>query len=48
MTRTPNWIANLFRNKRVCFVVHGFNVSVDHGVKGAGPAAQEFEALAAE
>jgi hypothetical protein len=38
-------IAGVFRNKRVCFVVHGFNVSVDHGVKGSGPAAQEFEAL---
>lgn len=35
----------LFRDKRVCFVVHGFNVNLDHGVKGSGPVAQEFEAL---
>ena len=25
--------------------MHGFNANVDHGVKGGGPAAQEFEAL---
>jgi hypothetical protein len=35
----------VFRGKRVCFVVHGFNVNVDHGVKGGGPTAQEFEDL---
>lgn len=38
-------VPKLFRNKRVCFVVHGFNVNTDHGVKGSGPVAQEFEAL---
>ena len=45
-----NWVSwdqvpELFRNKRVCFLVHGFNANVDHGVKGGGPAAQEFEAF---
>ncbi len=38
-------VGEVFRGKRVCFVIHGFNVNVDHGVKGGGPAAQEFEAL---
>lgn len=37
--------AQIFRGKRVCFVIHGFNVNVDHGIKGGGPAAQEFENL---
>jgi len=40
-------VAEVFRGKRVCFLVHGFNVSVDHGVKGGGPAAQEYQALGA-
>jgi hypothetical protein len=40
-------VADLFRGKRVCFLVHGFNVSADHGVKGGGPAAQEYQALGA-
>lgn len=38
-------VAGVFRRKRVCFIVHGFNVPLDHGVKTGGPAAQEYEAL---
>ncbi len=38
-------VPELFRNKRVCFLVHGFNVPVSHAVWCEGPAAQEFEAL---
>jgi len=33
----------VFHGKRVCFIVHGFNVNVDHGMKAGGPMAQEFE-----
>jgi len=47
-----NWVPwsdvpDVFRGKRVCFLVHGFNANVDHGVKGGGPAAQEYESLGA-
>jgi hypothetical protein len=38
-------VAGVFHGKRVCFVVHGFNVDAGHGIKSGGPAAQEFEAL---
>jgi hypothetical protein len=38
-------VPNVFRNKRVCFLVHGFNVPADHAVWCEGPAAQEFETL---
>ena len=45
-----NWVPwdkvpDLFRNKRVCFVVHGFNVDRDRGVRGGGPVSQECEGL---
>jgi Alpha/beta hydrolase of unknown function (DUF900) len=38
-------VPDLFRNKRVCFLVHGFNVPVSHAVWCEGPAAQEYEAI---
>jgi hypothetical protein len=45
-----NWVAwgdvaNVFRGKRVCFVLHGFNVPLDSGIRTCGPAAQSYEAL---
>jgi hypothetical protein len=45
-----NWVpwaqvADVFRNKHVLFVLHGFNVDANHGIKSCGPAAQEYEAL---
>jgi Alpha/beta hydrolase of unknown function (DUF900) len=45
-----NWVpwasvADVFRNKRVLFVVHGFNVSCMNGIRSCGPAAQQYEAL---
>ena len=47
-----DWVAwdqvpNLFRGKRVCFVVHGFNVTLPAGVQSCGPLAQSFEDLGA-
>ena len=38
-------VGAVFRNKRVCFLVHGFNVPVSHAIWCEGPAAQEYEAL---
>lgn len=38
-------VAEVFRGKRVCFVIHGFNFNVDHGVKAGGPMSQEYEGL---
>jgi hypothetical protein len=40
-------VGGVFQGKHVCFVVHGFNVNTDHGVKSGGPAAQEYENLGA-
>jgi hypothetical protein len=38
-------VPDVFRNQRVCFVIHGFNTNVDHGVKAGGPMSQEYEGL---
>ena len=38
-------VSEVFRDKRVCFVIHGFNVPLSDGVRGGGPMAQEFEGL---
>ena len=38
-------VANIFRGKRVCFVIHGFNVNTGAGVRSCGPMAQEFAGL---
>ncbi len=38
-------VPDVFRNKRVCFLVHGFNVPVSHAIWCEGPAAQEYAAL---
>jgi hypothetical protein len=37
----------LFAGKRVCFVLHGFNVPLKSGVQSCGPAAQCYENLGA-
>jgi hypothetical protein len=38
-------VPDLFRSKRVCFLVPGFNVPSSHAIWCEGPAAQEYEAL---
>jgi hypothetical protein len=39
-------VSGVFAGKRVCFVVHGFNVPLVAGVRSLGPPAAAFEALA--
>ena len=36
-------VGDVFRGKRVCFILHGFNVPTVNGVKSCGPAAQAYE-----
>jgi hypothetical protein len=41
-------VADIFRGKRVCFLVHGFNVSAVNAVRSCGQAAQAYEDLGAQ
>lgn len=45
--RRVDWgaAAGVFADKRVCFIVHGFNVDRDHGYAGYGAMAQELLGL---
>jgi hypothetical protein len=40
-------VASVFRGKRVCFLLHGFNVPLKSAVQSLGPAAQAYESLGA-
>jgi hypothetical protein len=40
-------VAKVFQGKRVCFIVHGFNVTGAAAVQSCGPPAQAFEDLGA-
>ncbi|MDP3378797.1 MAG: ATP-binding cassette domain-containing protein, partial [Brevundimonas sp.] len=45
--RRVDWgaVPGVFADKRVCFIVHGFNVDRDHGYAGYGAMAQELLGL---
>src|SRR5262245_37976841 len=36
---------DLLRGRSVCFLVHGFNVDLDHGVRSQGAAAQVLQSI---